>query len=231
MVTVELPGGARARFTGRAEGDLGHSGEYVTEVAPQVAAWRSKVLDLPWTWLRQVHGEGVVVVEGPGEGAGTRADAAVTAVPGCALAVLTADCAPVAVASPEGVLGAVHVGWKGLEAGVLERTLEAMGALGASTFTAALGPCIGPECYEFGEDDLERIAARVAPEVRARTATDRPAFDLAAGVRAVLGREGVALCAVSRCTACSGTGRGRSADYFSWRARKERQRQAVVVWR
>ena len=231
MVTVELPGGARARFTGRAEGDLGHAGQYVTEVAPQVAARRRKVLDLPWTWLRQVHGDAVVVVERPGEGAGTRADAAVTAAPGCALAVLTADCAPVAVASPEGVLGAVHVGWKGLEAGVLERTLEAMGALGASTFTAALGPCIGAECYEFGQDDIERIAARVAPEVRARTATDRPALDLAAGIRAVLGREAVALYDVSRCTACSGTGPGRSADYFSWRARKERERQVVVVWR
>ena len=50
----------------------------------------------PWTWLRQVHGAGVVIVTEPGEHAGAQADAAVTAVPGAVLAVQTADCAPVA---------------------------------------------------------------------------------------------------------------------------------------
>jgi YfiH family protein len=224
VITVDLPGGARARFTGRDEGDLGHGGAYVTEVSPEVGARRQAVLDLPWTWLRQVHGDTVVVVDGPGAGAGTRADAAVTSNDGCALAVLTADCAPVALASPEGVVGAAHAGWTGLGAGILERTLEAMRALGASTVAAVLGPCIGPECYEFGEEDLARVADRVGPEVRSRTADGRPALDLAAGVRTVLGREGVVLADRSVCTACT-------PGYFSWRARREHERQALVVWR
>ena len=224
MITVELPGGARARFTGRAEGDLGHGGVYVTEVSPEVAARRWAVLDLPWTWLRQVHGDGVVVVDGPGHGAGTRADAAVTDRRGCALAVLTADCAPVALASPEGVIGAAHAGWSGLAAGIIERTLDAMRARGATTVTAVLGPCIGGECYEFGEEDLDRVAQRLGPEVRSRTHDGRPALDLAAGVAAVLGREGVVLDDRSLCTACT-------PGYFSWRARQEHERQALVVWR
>ena len=224
MIEVELPGGARARFTGRAEGDLGHAGVYVTEVSSPVAARRQAVLDLPWTWLRQVHGDTVVVVDGPAHQAGTRADAAVTATDGCALAVLTADCAPVALASPEGVIGVAHVGWAGLTAGILERTLEAMGALGATTVTAVLGPCIGAECYEFGEADLERVADRVGPGVRSRTRDGRPALDLGAGVGTVLGREGVVLDDRSVCTACV-------PGYFSWRARREHQRQALVVWR
>ncbi len=224
VIEVELPGGTRARFTGRAEGDLGHAGQYVTEVSPEVAARRQAVLDLPWTWLRQVHGDAVVVVDGPGHQAGARADAAVTSHAGCALAVLTADCAPVALASPEGVIGSVHAGWSGLAAGILERTLDAMRVLGATTVTAVLGPCIGAECYEFGEEDLERVADRLGPAVRSRTVDDRPALDLAAGVGAVLGRQGVVLDDRSVCTACT-------PGYFSWRARRESQRQALVVWR
>ena len=226
MIEVELPAGARARFTGRAEGDLGHGGAYITEVEPQVAARRRAVLDLPWTWLRQVHGDVVVVVDGPGAEAGAVADAAVTAATGCALAVLTADCAPVALASPAGVIGAVHAGWSGLAAGVLEGTLEAMGTLGATSVTAVVGPCIGPECYEFGEEDLERVAKAVGPVVRSRTADGRPALDLAQGVRAVLTRHGVKVDDRAVCTACTP-----APGYFSWRARGEQQRQALVVWR
>ncbi len=203
---------------------MGHGGRYVVEVEPDVASRRRRVVDLPWTWLRQVHGDVVVVVGGPGEQAGTRADAAVSAQAGCALAVLTADCAPVALTSPEGVIGAAHAGWSGLAAGVLERTVESMGALGATRISAALGPCIGPECYEFGEDDLESVAARVGPDIRARTASGRPALDLAAGVRAVLAREGVTVDDRAVCTACR-------PGYYSWRARREHQRQAMVVWR
>jgi purine-nucleoside/S-methyl-5'-thioadenosine phosphorylase / adenosine deaminase len=164
------------------------------------------------------------VVDGPGHQAGARADAAVSTSPGCALAVLTADCAPVALASPEGVIGVAHAGWAGLTAGVLERTLEAMRGLGATTVAAVLGPCIGPECYEFGEADLADVADRIGPGVRSRTRDGRPALDLAAGVRAVLGREGVVFDDRSVCTACT-------PGYFSWRGRREYQRQALVAWR
>ena len=227
MTTVALPGGARARFTDRADGDMGHGGAFVHEVSPRVAARRRAVLDRPWTWLRQVHGDTVVTVGSPGQGAGARADAAVSAHPGCALAVLTADCAPVALAAPEGVIGAAHAGWAGLVAGVLERTVEAMAALGASEVAAVVGPCIEARCYEFGAGDLERVAAAVGPEVRARTSDGRPALDLVAGVRAALARAGVRQVEhLAMCTACT-PGPG----YWSWRARREQQRQAVVVWR
>jgi YfiH family protein len=204
---------------------MGHGGVYVHQVSPEVEARRRAVVDLPWTWLCQVHGDTVVTVRRPGEGAGTRADAAVTDRSGCVLAVFTADCAPVALASPEGVLGAAHAGWGGLLAGVLERTVEAMAALGAGAVSAVIGPCIEARCYEFGAEDLERVAASVGPEVRARTSDGRPALDLVAGARAALARAGVGRVeVVGRCTACS-------PGYWSWRARRDNQRQAMVVWR
>lgn len=206
---------------------MGHATDCVVaaEVEAAVAGRRAAILDRPWTWLRQVHGNRVVVVSAPGASAGKEADAAVSDAPGAALCILTADCAPVALASPEGVLGATHAGWRGLAAGVLEATASAMRALGASDITAALGPCIRPGCYEFGAADLDTVAARLGEEVRACTLTGRPALDLPAAVRVGLDRAGVRLeHDVGACTACS-------PAWFSHRARGEPERQAMLVWR
>jgi len=204
---------------------MGHGGAYVTEVEPDVEARRRAVIDAPWTWLRQVHGDTVVTVAVPGAGAGSKADASVTDEVGAVLAVLTADCAPVALVSPEGVVAAVHAGWRGLRAGVLQRAAEAARALGASELRAVLGPCIHPECYEFGADDLDVVVAELGDGVRALTADGRPALDVPTAVAAALKQAGVTeLDDVGVCTACSD-------DYFSWRARGELARQAMVVWR
>lgn len=220
-------GPAKVRFTGRRHGDMGHGGQYVFEVSAEVEARRRAVVDLPWVWLRQVHGHRVVTAARAGDGAGSRADAAVTAQAGCPLAVLTADCAPVALASEEGVVGAVHAGWAGLAGGVVQRTVEEMVALGAraDSIVGLLGPCIRPECYEFGDSDLALVASRLGDGVRSRTTRGRPALDIPAAVRAALGAAGVTtLEDVGACTACSD-------DYFSWRARRDKERQAMVVWR
>lgn len=167
----------------------------------------------------------MVVVEAPGQGRGQEGDALVTTAPGAALAIFTADCAPVALASPEGVVGAAHAGWSGVAAGVIERTVEAMRSLGATRVAAALGPCIHAECYEFGAQALDAVVAILGEPVRGTTAAGAPAFDLPAAVRVALGRAGAQLVHDEDvCTACA-------ADrYFSHRARGEPERQAMVVW-
>jgi YfiH family protein len=175
--------------------------------------------------LRQVHGREVVCVTRPGEWSGARADAAVVAVPCAALAVHTADCAPVVLLT-EGMAGVAHVGWRGLAAGVVQAAVAAMVRAGAGSeaIDAVIGPCIRPECYEFGPDDLERVAAAAGDEVRATTAAGAPALDLAAGIRSTLGRSGVrSINDTGDCTACG-------PDWFSHRARRDAGRQAAVVW-
>ena len=144
--------------------------------------------------LRQVHGAAVLVVDGPGPaGHGALAPGGRRRAargrrrggawgPGPCLAVLTADCAPVALGSPEGVHAAVHVGWRGLVAGVVEAAVDAMRALGASAVVAGLGPTIHPCCYAFGPADLDVVAAVAGAGVRAVTADGRPALDLPAAV-------------------------------------------------
>ena len=155
----------------------------------------------------------------------SEADALVTAERGLALCIRTADCAPLAFGSPQGVVAVTHAGWKGLEAGVIQRTLEAMRSLGAREIEAGLGPCIGPECYEFSQVDLDRLAASFGEAVRSHTASGAPAFDLRSGIARVLEREGVPLHYVDpRCTACE------VADLWSHRRRADRERQGVVAW-
>lgn len=105
--------------------------------------------------VHQAHTADVVVVDGPWPGERPVADAMVTATPGLALGILTADCAPVLFADRRGgVVAAAHSGWKGAIGGVLENTVEKMVELGAKkkSIVAAIGPCIGQRSYEVGPD-------------------------------------------------------------------------------
>jgi polyphenol oxidase len=176
--------------------------------------------------LKQVHGARVVTVDEPGACFGEEADGAVTQVRGATLAILTADCGPVLLSSDDGVIGAAHAGWRGLHEGVLEATVAAMRELGASgPISAAVGPSIGPECYEFSPADLDAVAARLGDHVRAHTADGRPALDVPAAVRAELERLDVDLAHdEGSCTACDGD------RWYSHRARRDVERQAALIW-
>jgi len=104
----------------------------------------------------QIHGTAIVTVERPWpRAANPRADGMVTAVPGIALGVLAADCAPVLFADSQArVIGAAHGGWRGALAGVMEATVAAMAALGArpERVRAGIGPCIAQPSYEVGPE-------------------------------------------------------------------------------
>lgn len=102
-------------------------------------------------WLTQEHGVGVVPAQRDARFAPT-ADASWTRHRQLACAVLTADCLPVLLASLDGtVVAAAHAGWRGLAAGIVEATIEAMGASPADLL-AWLGPAIGPAAFEVGPE-------------------------------------------------------------------------------
>ncbi|MGH6968382.1 MAG: peptidoglycan editing factor PgeF [Stellaceae bacterium] len=113
---------------------------------------------------KQVHGAEAQVVEAPWTpAAAPRADALVTRVPGVALGILTADCVPVLFADVEArVIGAVHAGWRGALAGVIEAAVAAMEDLGAAAqrTVAAIGPAIAQASYEVGPEFPRRFLAQ-----------------------------------------------------------------------
>ena len=145
--------------------------------------------------IHQVHSADVIHVTGPLTDR-PRADAMVTATPGLALGVLTADCQPVLFSDPEArIIGAAHAGWRGTRDGVLESTVDAMVALGARRegISAVIGPTISQQSYEVGPEFFESFTDDDRSNARffivgqgGRYLFDLPAFGLsslrAAGV-------------------------------------------------
>ena len=214
---------AQFLFTTTADGDLGLSCQGESDVpCDEVEQRRRRVLDRPWSWLRQVHGSRVVQVTSPGGGAGERADAAFTTHSGVCLCAFGADCAPVVVIGAGGY-GIAHAGWPGVRAGLVGRLVNEMRAAGVDQLRAHVGPSIGPECYEFGPDLLDVIARQWGDGVRGRTSQGRPALNIAAALSAQLNEVGVDVESVGPCTACS-------PRHFSHRARRDVGRHAGVVW-
>ncbi|WP_298933846.1 peptidoglycan editing factor PgeF [uncultured Ruegeria sp.] len=135
--------------------------------------------------VHQVHSPTALTVEGPQNGEKPRADAIVTATPGLALTILTADCQPVLFADREAqVIGAAHAGWRGALDGVLETTLDAMEAIGAKreNTCAVIGPTISQRAYEVGPDFMDEFIAESPDNTRffANGQEDRLQFDLPA---------------------------------------------------
>jgi YfiH family protein len=166
----------------------------------------------------QVHGCGVVVVgddDDPDEVLRRRADALVTGAQHLAVAVRTADCAPILIAAEDGsVVAAVHAGWRGAVGGVIEAALDAIDRAPAE-LVAAVGPTIGQGAFEVGPEVV--AAARGVSGVDVDRLVrggrdDRVHFDLAGFVAAVLRSRGVErVDVVAPCTSTN------EAAYFSHR--------------
>lgn len=126
-----------------------HVGDDPARVAANRAILRSRLPADP-LWLSQVHG--TTVVDAALAEQRIAADAAFARRPDCVCAVMTADCLPVLFCDRAGtVVAAAHAGWRGLLDGVLENTVKAM-AVPPGEVMAWLGPAIGPERFEVGDE-------------------------------------------------------------------------------
>ena len=160
-------------------------------------------------------------------------DALITNVPGLPLTVFSADCGTVLLYDPvHQAIGAVHAGWRGCAAGIVEKTVAAMGAAYGSRpaeLLAALGPCIGPCCFETDGDVPEAMQAALGADADAYITVKGPKFhvDLAGLNRQWLLRAGLLPERIEGsgiCTACR-------PDLF-WSHRKmgdQRGVQAAVI--
>lgn len=173
----------------------------------------------------QVHGTTALVVSEPWPpGDRPKADAMVTATPGIALGVLTADCAPVLFADDQArVVAAAHAGWRGSLSGIIEASIETMEKLGAHRehVHAAVGPCIGQDAYEVGPEFKAAFLESDRDSERFFTAPNsngRPHFDLSGYVMHRLRRSGVGSATdLDVCTYA------RADDFFSYRKSRVRQ--------
>lgn len=159
---------------------------------------------------RQVHGRNVIEVTGQAmasDVARCQADALVSARPNVVLGVLTADCVPLLMVAPDaGAVAAVHAGWRGVESKVVEAAVLNLCKLGArpERLLVALGPHVGANAFEVGEDVAARLAAcSPAADVVVRPLGLRPRVDLARILIAQLEAAGVPPAHVDRVSGCT----------------------------
>jgi YfiH family protein len=180
-------------------------------------------------WMNQVHGDHVVVVDGPleaGVPAVDNTDALVTTTPRLALAVVTADCVPVLMGDAgAGVVAAVHAGRVGAQMGIVARTVEAMLALGARAdgISALLGPAVSGANYEVPAEMAAEVEAAL-PGSRTTTSRGTTGLDLRAGIARQLTALGITAIDVDpRCTVAD-------RNLFSHRRDAPTGRLASLVW-
>ncbi|HEY5020249.1 MAG TPA: peptidoglycan editing factor PgeF [Steroidobacteraceae bacterium] len=229
--------GVRAALTLRTGGvsrapyDSFNLGAHVGDAADAVAQNRSllqRQLSLPREplWLEQVHGTELVDADGALTHKPPRGDAAITRQCGPVLAVLVADCLPVLFAARDGSAVAVaHAGWRGLAAGVLESTVNALA--GNGPLQAWLGPAIGARHFEVGQEVRDAFvahdpkdAAALVPNARGRWQCDLHALARARlqalGVDSVYGDAG---CTYSQ-----------AQRFYSYRRDGATGRMAAMIW-
>lgn len=204
-----------------------------THVGDDPAAVRSNrqrlrdALQLPSDpcWLEQVHG--AQVVEADQWRTPPKVDACIARSPGKVCAVMTADCLPVLLCNRAGDrVAAAHAGWRGLAGGVLESTVSSLGLPGAELL-AWLGPAIGPQAFEVGDEVRIAFTARDAATTQAFAPSHRAGHwlaDLYLLARQDLARLGV--------TAVYGGGFCTVSDarFFSYRRDGQTGRMASLIW-
>jgi polyphenol oxidase len=182
---------------------------------------------------RQVHGTRIERIDRDRSGSGyldpadamPSTDGLVTDEEGVALTILTADCVPVVLSDPTtGRLAVVHAGWRGIAAGIVSQALSLFER--PSAIRAAIGPAIGPDHYEVGEDVARAVGAACPSGAVTRRDGDRLLLDLPSSIAGILDDSGAA--GVSRtdlCTACE------EDRFFSYRRDGSTGRQGVLAVR
>ena len=178
-------------------------------------------------WMEQIHGRTATIVRGPQQQPVEATDALVTAEPGLALVVLTADCVPVLLGDPEsGVIAAVHAGRVGARIGVVVSALKAMQEAGARVdrVEAVLGPAACGACYEV-PPHMQADVEQHLPGSACKTRKGTTGLDLRAGLWEQLAAAGIARIGVDpRCTI-------ESPELFSYRRDGGRTGSfASVIW-
>jgi YfiH family protein len=187
------------------------------------------LLPQPPRWLKQVHGARVVCADGCTQR--PEADASVAHAAGTVCAILIADCLPVLFTNVSGTLvAAAHAGWRGLAAGVLDNTIAEIGRGGvpASDLLAYIGPGIGPNAFEVGEDVYQAFVggdAKAAPAFK-RHGHEKWLADLVALARIALAR-----CGVTRVFGGGLCTYSDPARFYSYRRDKVTGRMAALIWR
>ena len=166
-----------------------------------------------WAFVSQVHGTTVLRATSPGRLG--EADAIYTTRDALPVAIATADCVPV-ILEGKGLAAVVHAGWRGASSGVMQATVATLAQEGLVAERAAIGPGIGPCCYEVGEDVAERFEGFTS-----KTTWGTTSIDIGGYLESIL--DPLPVWRSERCTYTDG-------ELNSYRRNRTKLRQVAVAW-
>ena len=178
-----------------------------------------------WNWLTQEHGTEIVWLEDDERSLGITGDALATISSQKVIAITVADCLPLLLTEQSGILSLMHLGWRGIEEGLLEKTLQFIRTKSSEPITAVLGPCIDTCCYEFGQNELRFLVEKYGEKIVGRTNKGSIAFDMRVCVKEILKSFNVDIkYEEDSCTKCD-------SRYWSFRADGTDKRQVMIAWK
>ncbi|MFZ6845176.1 peptidoglycan editing factor PgeF [Undibacterium sp. RuTC16W] len=228
--TTRIGGFSKAPYDDGQGGGGNNLGDHVGDSPESVSRNRhmlNRFLPDDVTFLSQVHG--TIVLDAATLCAGDNGDAVITTAPNMVCAVLTADCLPVLFSDDKGkVVAAAHAGWRGLAGGVLQNTVSKMRDAGADNIIAWMGPAIGPDEFEVGQDvvDAFQLRARTSEKFfKQKTEEGKYLADIYGLARYVLAKAGVnQVYGGDRCTVTE------KGQFYSYRRDGVTGRMASLIW-
>jgi len=186
---------------------------------------QSKLLNGEWNWLSQEHGTEIIWLDEYERTFGDKGDALGTSSSQKVLAITVADCLPLLLMEEGGILVLVHLGWRGIEQGLLEKTIKFIETKSKEPISAVLGPCINSCCYEFGQNEMDTLLEKYGPKIISETLAGALSLNMKECVREILRSCDVEVKHDEAfCTNCD-------PRHWSFRAEGTDKRQVMIAWK
>ena len=178
-----------------------------------------------WNWLSQEHGTEIVWLADHERALGVKGDALITASKQKVIAITVADCLPLLLIDESGIIGLLHLGWRGIEQGLLEKAIQVIRKESVQPLSAVLGPCINVCCYEFGRNEMDILVEKYGKKIIGRTLMGALSLDIKACVKKILKSYEVGIeYEDASCTNCD-------PRHWSFRADGTDKRQVMIAWK
>ena len=186
---------------------------------------RLRLSNNEWNWLSQEHGTEIVWLDENERAFGTKGDALGTSSSQKVIAITVADCLPLLLIEEGGILTLLHLGWRGIEQGLLEKAIQFIGTKSNEPMSAILGPCISSCCYEFGQNEMDTLVEKYGPKIRSETLAGALSLDMKECLREILRSSDVEVKHDDAfCTNCD-------PRHWSFRGEGTDKRQVMIAWK
>ena len=186
---------------------------------------QSELYDGEWNWLSQEHGDEIVWLESHERALGIKGDALATISSQKIISITIADCLPLLLTEQSGIVSLLHLGWRGIERGLLVKTVQLIRKKSDEQLCAVLGPCIDTCCYEFDKNEMQVLVKKYGEKIVGRTLTGAISLDIRSCVKEILSNFDIDIkYEDSSCTKCD-------PRYWSFRADATDKRQVMIAWK